>query len=522
MLKLTDQLHRNLAFWGLALIALGLPLSVFMVSVGTIVLAVNWLLEGNYLSRLQQFFKDPLSLFIVSVFLLYLVGMLYTENFAQGLKDLRIKLPILVLPLFLFTSKLPDKKKLQDVLILFVIGCVIGTALGTIHYLGFTNEDVANKRELSVVISHIRFSLMITFAIFILAYYLAKLWKDWSVIERGLTIVSICWLFFFMVLLEAATAYLAFSVLISLTLLRLLFKSRKALLKLLIACLILTGAVGTLIYANSIYKNHISEVPFDYRTLTVKTLNGNYYAHQKDVPYRENGHRVWNFVCLKELEQNWSTKSDVPFDGFDQRGQPIKFTAIRYMTSLGLRKDSVALTHLNTLDVSNIERGFTNYKYTDKWGVSRRLAQFLWELEEYEYNQNANHSSLLQRWVYFKVGLSIISENLLFGVGTGDITDKYNKAYSINDYGLLPELHAISHNQFLTVAIVLGIVGLIGFIVALGYPFLLYYNDYLYLMFFALMISSFLTDNTLNSQSGVTLFAFFNALLIVRKEFEDE
>ena len=192
------------------------------------------------------------------------------------------------------------------------------------------------------------------------------------------------------------------------------------------------------------------------------------------------------------------------------------------MASLGLRKDSAALTQLTPLDLSNIERGFTNYKYTGKWGVSRRLAQFLWELEEYEYNKNANHSSLLQRWVYFKVGLSIISKNLLFGVGTGDIANKYNEAYSMNDYGLLPELHAISHNQFLTVAVVLGIVGLVGFVVALGFPFLLYYKDYLYLMFFALMASSFMTDNTLDSQAGATLFAFFNALLIVRKEFEDE
>jgi hypothetical protein len=69
---------------------------------------------------------------------------------------------------------------------------------------------------------------------------------------------------------------------------------------------------------------------------------------------------------------------------------------------------------------------------------------------------------------------------------------------------------------------VLGIVGLVGFVVALGFPFLLYYKDYLYLMFFALMASSFMTDNTLDSQAGATLFAFFNALLIVRKEFEDE
>jgi hypothetical protein len=35
------------------------------------------------------------------------------------------------------------------------------------------------------------------------------------------------------------------------------------------------------------------------------------------------------------------------------------------------------------------------------------------------------------------------------------------------------------------------------------------------------MVVSFLTDNTFDRQSGVTLFAFFNAFLIVRREFTE-
>jgi hypothetical protein len=39
-------------------------------------------------------------------------------------------------------------------------------------------------------------------------------------------------------------------------------------------------------------------------------------------------------------------------------------------------------------------------------------------------------------------------------------------------------------------------------------------------MFLAMAVSSFMTDNTLDSQTGATLFAFFNSFLIVRKEFD--
>ncbi|MBP9152873.1 MAG: hypothetical protein KBF73_11365, partial [Flavobacteriales bacterium] len=108
MPKLTDNQHRNIAFGGMAMIVMGLPLSVFLVSVGTFVLVGNWLLEADYLKRLKQFFSDPLSLILVSIFLLFCIGMIWTENISHGLKELRVKLPLILMPLLLFTSKLPS------------------------------------------------------------------------------------------------------------------------------------------------------------------------------------------------------------------------------------------------------------------------------------------------------------------------------------------------------------------------------------------------------------------------------
>ncbi|MGB0368152.1 MAG: hypothetical protein ACPGD8_02030, partial [Flavobacteriales bacterium] len=86
--------------------------------------------------------------------------------------------------------------------------------------------------------------------------------------------------------------------------------------------------------------------------------------------------------------------------------------------------------------------------------------------------------------------------------------------------GMAPERQGISHNQFLSVGLIVGIPGLIWFLFALSYPLKTYGKDFLYLSFIALIITSFMTDNTLGTQSGVTLFAFFNSILIIRKEFD--
>jgi len=521
MPKLTDSQHRNIAFWGMALIAMGLPLSVFLVSVGTFALVGNWLLEGQYKKRLKQFFTDPLSLALVSVFLLFVAGMLWTGNVNHGLKELRIKLPILLMPLLLFTSKLPDKKRLQNILFLFVVACIVGTVFGAGRYFEVWGGELLNKRHISVFISHIRFGLMLTFSFFILAYTLYVKWKEWTILEKIICITTMMWIGWFLMILEAFTAYAAFSALLVFSLFWLVINQRNRLLKTSAFFSILLLVILGGLYVKNIADNHFQEVPFDYRTQKEKTVNGRLYAHQKDVLYRENGHRVWNYVCWDELRNEWPKLSSVDFDTTDKKGQPIKFTAIRYMTSLGLIKDSVGIYRLSPQDISNIEHGYTNYQYTDKLGVSGRIDQLFWAFEEYTWQQNANNSSALQRWIYTQVGWSIIKENLVLGVGTGDVFDAYEQAYSVDNRGMEKRFQGISHNQFLTIAITLGAVGFIVFLFSLSYPIFIYRRDYLYVAFMLLMVVSFLTDNTFDRQSGVTLFAFFNAFLIVRREFAE-
>lgn len=521
MLRLTEIPYRSVSFWGLSLASFGLPLSNFLVSVGIILLAVSWVAQGKYTARLRQFITDPLSLTISAMFLIHVAGMLHTEDLSQGFKQLRIMLPMLLLPLLLFTTELPPPSKQRDLLHLFVLACLLGTFMGAFRYAGLSGEELINKRHLSIFISHIRFGLMLVLAICILLHGLYQRGTKWSLTEKVIAAAVAFWLFAFLFFMETVTAQIAFLVIVGFTLLRLLFRWNRPFPRIVafVAFFAFAGGMGW--HAYSIYSTYMTKVPLDHRTLNEHTLNGRFYAHRSDIRYRENGHRTWNFVCWEELRNEWPKVASTPMDSADGRGQPLKFTLIRYMTSLGLKKDSAGVHQLSQEDVENIEAGHTNHLYTSNWGIAKRSVQFLREMEEYRWSGKANNSSLFQRWVYTKVGWRIFEEHPLVGVGTGDLRLAYDAIYAENDHNLLPRFQNISHNQFLTVMVTLGVFGLLVFLIGFLYPLWRYRNDHLYACFWLLILVSFLSDNTLDSQTGVTLYAFFNTFLIIRKEFEN-
>jgi O-antigen ligase len=128
----------------------------------------------------------------------------------------------------------------------------------------------------------------------------------------------------------------------------------------------------------------------------------------------------------------------------------------------------------------------------------------------------------MQRIEYSKASLELIKENFWIGVGTGDIEDALIAQYKKMESGLKTEYMFHAHNQFFAIFITFGIFGLIWFIFALLYPpyFKDAFSDYFFLTFFLIIIWSMLSDDTLETQAGVTLFAFFYSLLLFGKKKE--
>jgi len=118
----------------------------------------------------------------------------------------------------------------------------------------------------------------------------------------------------------------------------------------------------------------------------------------------------------------------------------------------------------------------------------------------------------------------VVNRHPLLGVGTGDVQDELNMAYRAIDSPLEVEWHKRPHNQFLTITVALGIVGLMVFIFSLLYPVLMLYRTIhvLYWPFILLALVSFLLEDTLETQAGLTFFVFFNTVFLAEDYYKKE
>jgi hypothetical protein len=224
-----------------------------------------------------------------------------------------------------------------------------------------------------------------------------------------------------------------------------------------------------------------------------------------------NGKAVLAFVCEKELQKEWEIKSKVPYNSLDTKKQPIRFTLMRYMTSKDLTKDKEGFDQLKDEDIRNIENGMTSAS-EEKAGILSRILGIRYQLHN---SNDPNGHSLLQRLEYWKTAVSIIQENWLLGVGTGDVNDAFQQAYNNMQSPLKKENRLRAHNSYLTAWVSFGVLGIVLFL-ALIIHFLMQcmYNKNLFgIMFITVSALTFLIEDTLETQTGASFFAIFFGLV---------
>ena len=251
--------------------------------------------------------------------------------------------------------------------------------------------------------------------------------------------------------------------------------------------------------------------PSDYDSLPKMTAQGNPYEHNFDFIDSETKEPVLIYLCEKELEEEWNKRSGIPYSGTTLEGNSMSHTLIRYLASKKLPRDAEGVKVLTQKDIENIEMGRPSIHYN---GLMPRMHALRFQLN---YAENPNGHSLLQRFEYWKAGLSLASSNWLFGVGSGDVQDAFNRYYDVSNSPLTEENRRRAHNQFLTYWISFGIIGLLLFLCLL---FLFIRFNYqqksiLGLLFIVIAIASFFIEDTLETQTGVTFFALFLGLFLV-------
>jgi hypothetical protein len=548
MITFLKALSRFSFLFGLAVLLTMLPFSKYVISVSQFILAGAWAVDrfetekvilffrthkgikaallaipyilflffSGIIQGFRSFLKNKPALIFSSIILLHVLGLFFTVDFGYAFKDIRTKLPIILLPLFLSTSEPIGKKGFQQYLILFVLAITLSTIINTIKIYTY---DYVDLREVSRQVSHVRLGLLISLSLLIILYYVFRrhgivLWV------RGTMILLFLWQLGYLFLTKSFTGIAVFGITVFILLLVFIFRSKNRGLKfgLFLVILLITGI--TAYYLSRVILDFYHVHPVDFLQLEKVSSRGNPYIHNPESQDTENGNRVWIYVQMDELREGWNQRSSYHFDSLGRSGEVVAFTLIRYLASKDLRKDADGLAALTREDIQAIEKGIPNVVWLSPFSIRGRIYEILWGFEHYRSTDDPSGMTLMQRFEYWKAAAGVISSHWLAGVGTGDMNIVLQEQYDRMHSKLNPDERLRPHNQFLSIFAAFGIFGILWFLLAIFYPpyQLRGYSDYFFLAYLIIALLSMIPEDTLESQTGVTFFAlFYSFFLFFRK-----
>ncbi len=500
----------HIYIFALILIAISLPFSPFLLSISIILLLINWLIEGGLLSKISIALNNNALLIFLSLYLIHILGLLLTSDFDYAAKDMRIKFPLLIIPIVIATSKDLNAKELRLILLAFCISVILASFAIASFIFGFIDFPYSDSRNASLFISHVRYSLMMAMAIFILLY-MYRISSSYK-FKIGFLFFAL-WLIIFLFIFKALSGIVVFCIITIFFLIRYSkkFKSHHLNPALILLFILPILAVA---YVLNVTREFYSIKEIDLKKLETRTLNGNEYINDTLDKQIENGHYVYIYVCELELRKEWTKRSTLHLDSLDKKQQSLKYTLIRYLSSKGLRKDSAGLSMLDPEEIIQIENGVTNHIYRNRISFYPKIYEVIWQIDRYNKIRNPSGQSVSLRFYYLQNAIQIIRKNFWFGTGTGDLISAYNEQYKTNKVQIEKRFWLRAHNQYITFFVAFGVFGFLLCLMALFLPIIITkrYRDYFFLIFFITAYLSMLNEDTLETHIGASFFAFFYAL----------
>ena len=124
-------------------------------------MAGAWLIAADLPGRVKSLVRQPFFWLVSGLFFLHLLGLWNTEDFTYGMKDIRVKLPLLLMALMFAGGPVLTEKEYRSVFFALLTGVLISTGYGFATFAGWTHLPVNDYRDYSHFISHIRLSLLI-------------------------------------------------------------------------------------------------------------------------------------------------------------------------------------------------------------------------------------------------------------------------------------------------------------------------------------------------------------------------
>lgn len=499
---------QRLLLIGYSALAIGLPLNKIVLSLATMLVALITLLDFNKNDYYQKI-KDSKLLQVLLLFLgLHLLSYFWSDNSSYFLKDLNAKLPFYTLPIVFVLKPIRNKKELHIILGSFILSLLVTSLINFIVFYSY--HPNADTRDMSLFLSHIRYGLMLVFGITVCYFWLNSKENKYKFIP----LILISWWMIYIYFSEVFSGYITLLIIILyLGLKQLRTTSNKVLSNSIYISLISVCGIFIFVLVYYFFID-VTEIPIPKKH--ERSAKNNFYDYEPTKTTTINGTPVYTYICGIELKEEWAKKSTKGIFEKNPSGFENYYILIQYLASKGfLKKDAYTFSKLSDLDIKNIENGINNCCPEKNVGFIKRIKT----LQEELYEPDPNGKTVRQRIEYLKAGNQLFLSSPIIGIGSGDLEDNFQEYYTKTNAHLKIENRLRTHNQFFTYFISFGLIGGLIFIYLIVISFQWFKRHQLQLAtcFMLIMVLSFLSEDTLETQMGATFFGLFYGLFISSK-----
>jgi len=504
----------NLYLLSIGAFLISLPTSIALISITAVAMLIVWFLTGDYKTKWNRLIHNKNALLLMSIPVIYLIGLFFTQNFSLGIQEFNKSLYWFIFAFVLGSAPPVSYKNTYRLLGLYVFTVTIAAGFALLKLI-FVDTVLFSDFRSVTWIDHIPFSFQIAFAIWLIFYYI--FYGNFSWIKKSLLFFLILFLITALFSLKSFNGYLYFGVMSLTALIMIIWKMKKR-----IQTFILLGSIIIVSILPAIYIYHCVQKFYDTTEyhpdeIAKYTARGNLYHHNFDDKTKENGNYTGLFLCEEELIPLWNAHSEKSYQSLTSHGYFYNCVIIRYMTSKGLTKDAEGFAQLSQKDIENIENEIPNYIYAEnKLKIYPRIYETIWEVDQYKIDNDPNKKSFAQRIELAVLAVEIIKKHFWTGIGLGNSAQAYMDIISESGSKLACQQTGSSHNQYLNYLIRFGI---LGTLYILGVLFWVFFKErknhsFLLTIFFVSMLAANFGDANWETFIGLNYFSFFSCFLM--------
>ena len=109
----------------LLIISIGIGLQISVYKIGLIALFLACIFHENFFRRFYNLKINKYAIVLLGIFFLYLMSLLWSENYVFAIKDLILKSPLLLFPLILSTQHKINRNQQNNIFLGFLISSLV-------------------------------------------------------------------------------------------------------------------------------------------------------------------------------------------------------------------------------------------------------------------------------------------------------------------------------------------------------------------------------------------------------------